>query len=198
MKVLNIILTLLLLTSGLAASVDPYDIVVVEDETSATILFRSTIPMEHDSELTLVTFNNEVIYQQTISAGTFLNRRIRKEGIPSGSYQLIITDERGSTSIPMTIDRSGMICDITRAKRVFYPNVNLTDKRLLVVNYKNESGKRVNVRLTDAEGHEIFADRLEGESIRRSYQLDQLEAGKYTVTVSSRNVKNYTAAIALD
>lgn len=198
MKTLTTIVAVLLLSLGLGASVDPYDIIVVEDETNETVLFRSTIAFSHATTVTLESLLIGTIYSIDVATDGFLNSRIRKEGIPTGAYELVITDERGRTVIPFNLNnRSGLRCNYAEARNILYPTVNLKDERVLVVKYANESGKRVNLRLTNADGQEVFAVKLEGETIRRAYQLDQLEAGEYTVTVSSRHVKNYTAAIAL-
>ena len=197
MKVFNTIIALLFFVSGLGASVDPYDIVVVGDPTNNTLLLRSTVAFKHDCQLQLLNWEDQAIYVQDLAEGTFLNRRIRQTAIPNGSYTLVMSDATGRTEIPLSLSRSGVVYEVVKAKRTIYPRVDLQDERILVVNYTNETGKRVEVSLTNENGREVFADRTEGQTIRRAYQLDQLEAGNYTVTVSSQSVKNYTAAIAL-
>ena len=187
----------LLLSCGLRASVDPYDVVVVEDPTNATVLFRTTVALPYATDLRLLDDGERVIYQQTVAAGAFVNLRLRRNGIPVGNYTLVFTDEKGKTECPFAIVRNALAYDFREARQTIYPRVDLRDERLLVVNYDNDSGKRVNVRLTNEAGREVFSDKVAGESIRRSYQLNELAAGTYTVTVSSTDVKNYTAAIAL-
>lgn len=197
MKILSTILTLLFTVSGLCASVDPYDVVVREDRTSETIVMRTTVPFSHDTKLQLLDGNDFAIYSRSFTAGSFLNKRILRSDFLNGNYTLVIADETGRTEIPLHLSRKGISYDAGEGRQLTFPRVDMSKERLLVLNYNNESGKRVNVSLTNEDGQQVFNEQLEGEGIRRSYQLDQLEAGNYTVTVTSRSVMNYTAAIAL-
>lgn len=197
MKTLSTILTLLFTVSGLCASVDPYDVIVMEDRTNETIIIRTTVPFLLDAEIQVLDANDFVIYTRSFLAGSFVNKRMLRSDFLNGNYTLVFADEQGRTEIPFNLSRKGMSYDAGKGRLLAFPRVDMRNERLLTVNYTNESGKRVYVRLTNEEGHQVFNEQLEGEGIRRSYQLDQLEAGNYTVTVTSRSVMNYTAAIAL-
>ncbi len=198
MKVFTILMVMLLCSLGLSATVDPYDIVVLQDPTNNTIVFRSTIPLPEITEMLILNASDQPAFSQQLPANAFLNKRFTARSLPNGAYTLVFKAATGKTEIPLNISDKEFDVNRIAARRISYPVVQLRQDRLLVVNYKNETGKRVNVRLTDAEGNELFSEKIEGAQIRRSYLLEQLEAGDYLVTVSSKSVKNYTAAIALD
>lgn len=189
---------MLFTTLWLGASIDPYDLVVLEDQTNNTIVFRTTIPVNESTEMAILDLHGQYAFRQQLSAKEFLNKRFSRSGIPNGRYTLLFQDSNGKTEIPFEVTSNEVFADIVGATQVAFPLVQLRQARILVVNYQNESGKRVDVRLTNAQGREVFSEKVEGPTIRRAYQLDQLAAGEYTVTVSSRTFKNYTAAIALE
>lgn len=198
MKLFATLLTLLFTVSGRCASVDPYDVVVTEDRTTATVILRTTVAVPNDAEIQLFDGQNFVVYYHALSSGEYLNKRILRADFLSGHYTLVFTDRGGRTEIPFQLHRNkAMSFDINDCRHFAYPAVDLRRERMLVVRYPNESGKRVNVRLTNEEGQQVFADKLQGEGIRRSYRLSELKAGKYTVTVTSTSLEDYTTAIAL-
>ena len=198
MKVLTTLMVLLLTNLWLSAAIDPYDLVVMEDPTSNTIVFRSTVPLNETTEMVILDFQGRPTFQQQLVAKSYLNKRFSRNGLPDGLYTLVFQDSSGKTEVPLEISDNKVFADIVGATMVAYPLIQLRNQRMLVVNYKNESGKRVNVRLINASGQEVFSEKVEGSTIRRSYQLDQLDPGEYTVSLSSRSMKNYTAAIALE
>ena len=198
MKVLTTLMVLLLTNLWLSAAIDPYDLVVMEDPTSNTIVFRSTVPLNETTEMVILDFQGRPTFQQQLVAKSYLNKRFSRNGLPDGLYTLVFQDSSGKTEVPLEISDNKVFADIVGATMVAYPLIQLRNQRMLVVNYKNESGKRVNVRLINASGQEVFSEKVEGSTIRRSYQLDQLDPGEYTVLLSSRSMKNYTAAIALE
>lgn len=191
-------MVLLLTTTWLSASVDPYDLVVLEDPTNNTIVFRSTAPLSEVTEMLIVNEDGQHTYAQKLSANSYLSKRFTRRSLPNGDYTFVLRAETGKIEVTFTISEDNFSADILGARKMTYPEVKLRQARLLVVDYKNETGKRVNVRLTDAAGNEVFSEKITGPAIHRSYLLEQLEAGDYVVTVSSKNVKNYTAAIALN
>ena len=188
----------LLTTLWLSASIEPYDLVVLEDPTNNTIVFRSTVPVDENTEMIILDPQGQYAFRQDLAANHFINKRFSREAMPNGNYTLLLQNAYGKTEVPVEISPKGVFADIVGATMVAFPMVQLRDQRMLVVKYNNVSGKRVNVRLTNASGQEVFSEKVAGPTIRRSYQLNQLAAGDYVVTVSSRNVKNYTAAIALE
>ena len=197
MKVLTTLMVLLLVSLGMQASVDPYDVVVSEDRTSGTILLRTTIPLANKTEMSILDRAGNSLFSQSLAGNRFLNKRFKRASLPNGDYYLVFSDSLGRTTIPLSVSREAIIGDIQGAIQVIYPTLDLQNKRMLVLYYDNQTGKRVNVRLTNENGDQVFSDQLVGESIKRSYQLKNLDAGNYFVTVSSRDVKSYTAAIAL-
>lgn len=198
MKVLTTLMVLFLTNLGLGAAIDPYDLVVLEDPTTSTIVIRSTIPLKETTEMSIIDQQGGYAFRQQLVGDAYLNKRFSRQGIPNGEYTLVFQDSKGKTEVPFKVSNQTVIANLTEASHVAYPSVRLHQERMLVVNYKNESGKRVDLRLFNAEGQEVFSEKVAGATIRRSYQLNQLEPGAYTLSVSSRSIKNYTAAIALE
>ncbi len=182
----------------LSASVNPIDLVIQTDPTSHTLTLRTTTFVEHPTTVKLVDHDGLVLHTTQLAAGDYLNSRFQLAALPAGTYTVEIADEMGKTTQPLLLDRSGITSDPALATRTYHPRVNLNDK-LLTIKYHNRSGHRVNIRLVDAVGNEILTDRLDASpTVRRAYSLENLPAGDYFVTVSSRDVPHYTTSLQLD
>lgn len=197
-KLLFALLLLVTNSIGLSASVNPYDLIVRVDVSSGTFVIRASTPMVADTKIDLMNDNGIGLYNGTIAANHYLNKRFPLASLADGKYQLILTDSIGKTVQPLVVSKGQVIQDLALAKRQLFPRINLREERLLVVNYTNIEGSRMNISLTDDAGKTIFEDQAKGEVIKRAYQLDKLEAGAYYVTFSSKTVRKHTVAFALD
>ncbi|MEM9930080.1 MAG: hypothetical protein AAF840_09700 [Bacteroidota bacterium] len=198
MKLLTTIFIFFLATAAAFASIHPEDLTVQRDVTSGTLVFRSIIPMENTAKVQIVDWFGNAIYSGTLNQGDFLNKRFREAGFKSKSYRLIITDTVGRTTLPFQLRPSGQLVDLAKADCLAFPQVDIRDERMLVVDYKNKSGKRVDIRIANREGETVFSDSVNGtKNVQRAYQLNQLSEGDYQIIVSARELKDYTLAFAL-
>ncbi|MEM1221004.1 MAG: hypothetical protein AAGH79_18930 [Bacteroidota bacterium] len=197
-KLLFALLLLVTNSIGLSASVNPHDLIVRVDVSSATFVVRSTIPMNAETKIELLNADGLGLYNGTIAEKHYLNKRFPLASIADGEYQLILSDLRGKTIQPLVVKKGVITQDLALAKQQFFPRVDLQDNRLMVVRYNNKEGNRINISVANGSGETVFQDQVKGEDIKRAYQLDKLEAGAYYVTFSSRTVRKHTVAIALD
>lgn len=197
-KLLFALLLLATNSVGLFASVNPYDIIVRVDVSSETFVIRATVPMTAETKIDLLNENGIGLYNGTIAADHYLNKRFPLASLSDGKYQLVLSDSYGRTVQPLVVRKGLIEQDVSLAEHLLYPRVDLREERLMVVNYTNKAGSRMNISLADDSGQTVFEDQVKGEVIKRAYQLDKLEAGAYYVTFSSRDVRKHIVAIALD
>lgn len=197
MKLLTSILLVAFASTTVLASIDPQDITVQRDPTSQTLIVRTTIALDRAAAFTLTDADGRTIYTDSVGAGQFVNKRFPLNAFPQRDYELTISDRRGATTQPFRPHAQGGVTDRSQAQRLAYPRIDLRDERTLVVDYRNQSGKRVSIRLADQAGNTVFSDKVEGTAVQRSYRLTNLDRGDYQVTVNGRDLKDYTTAIAL-
>ncbi|MEL7159786.1 MAG: hypothetical protein AAFN92_03435 [Bacteroidota bacterium] len=196
-NVLLTFLTALFATATAMASIDPYDLIVRADVTNGSFVVRTTTTVPATATIEILTAAGTTVYNGTLPAGHYLNKRFPLASLQLGTYKLVFTDSLGQTVQPLLVTKKNIRQDPTKARRQLFPRVKLQDDRLLVVRYRSNTDHRVNIEVANRAGQTVFADRVDGPAIKRAYQLDKLAAGDYYVTVSSRNVKRHTTAIAL-
>ncbi len=198
MKIVLNLFCLLVFSSVATASVDPLDIVVLADQSTQSVVFRTTIAFDRTTDFEIYSYSGDLLFQEELAPGTFLAKRFRQDNFGPGKYTVILADELGRTELPITISSNNISTNRDLALRTQFPVVDLNSSGVLVVNCRNKPCRRISLRLTDHAGEEIFSEEVDGKAgVRRSYQLNQLAAGDYLVTISSKDVQNYTAAITL-
>lgn len=198
MKIVLNLFCLLVFSSVATASVDPFDIVVLADHSNQSVIFRTTVSLDRTTDFEIYSLSGDLLFQEELAPGTFLNKRFKHNNFSEGGYTLILADERGRTELPLTISTTSITTNRDLALRTQFPVVDMKSSGVLVVNCRNKPCHRVSLRLTDHAGEEIFSEEVDGNAtVRRSYQLNKLAAGEYLVTISSKDVQNYTAAITL-
>lgn len=193
-----LITLLFFLTLQLTASVNPIDLVILDDPTSRTLILRTTTEVEQQTKIRLSDADGLTLYTTRLDSGDYLNVRLKLAALPAGTYTLDVSDEQGRTVQPIDITGQGVIADPALATRTFFPRVDLRDK-LLTINYLNPAGKQVDIRLEDRQGNKVIFDRLPGENtVQRAYSLKNLPSGDYFVTVSTTGTPTYTTSLQLD
>lgn len=199
MQRLTVLLLLLFSLGNVRASIDPLDIVVLTDVSSKTFVLRTTLAVNEETTLDILDQKETSLYQITLSKGQYLNKRYPLATLPAGQYTLVFTDSRGRTTQPIVANGNGVTRDLKQAQRIYFPRVDLSADRLLVVNYANESSRRVSIALVGQDGATVFTDQVKTDGpVKRAYQLDKLAPGDYYVTVDAYNVKKHVTAIQLD
>ena len=199
MKVFTFLLVLLFGAATADASINPLDVLVRSDATTATVVVRTLLPAERAFTFELRTPQGKVVLTREVAAGAFLNRRFAATSLPTGRYVATFTDERGRTEQPFTIDHNGAVrAAYTEASTELFPRVTLDDAGQLVVNVRGTGGRPVAIELSDPDGKTVLKDKISGETgARRAYQLSGLAAGDYVVRVDGRHTTPYTTAIQL-
>lgn len=181
-----------------SASVNPIDLLVQSDPTSHTLTLRTTVAADLETKVQLRDAEGLVLHTRKLQPGEYLNGRFQLAALPAGTYTVEVTDAQGKTVQPFVLDRKGITSDPALATRTFYPRVELQEK-LLTINYLNTSGSSTRVRLNDAQGTTVITDRLPAEvAVQRAYNLENLPAGEYYVTLSSSDVPSYTTSLRLE
>ncbi len=197
-KVITTLLVLIFATAAAVAAISPFDLTIQRDVTSGTIVFRSTIPMDYAASILIEDLFGNALYEGRLNRGDFLNKRFREAGFTSKNYRLVVVDTLGQTTLPFQLRPAGQLVDFAAADQLFFPRVDLRAERMLVVDYNNKSGRRVDIRIANTDGETVFSDSVNGtKNVQRAYQLNQLSEGDYQVTVSARDIKDYTLAFAL-
>lgn len=198
MKIVLNLFCLLVFSSVATASVDPFDIIVLADQSNQSVVFRTTVSFNRTTDFEIYSYSGDLLFQEELAPGTFLSKRFKQDNFGPGKYTLILADELGRTELPLTISDNNISTDRNLALRTQFPVVDLKSSGVLVVNCRNKPCRQISLRLTDESGTEIFREEVDGKvTVRRSYQLNKLAAGDYLVTISSKDVQNYTAAITL-
>lgn len=196
MKYILTLLTLFFASATALASIDPQDLTIQRDPTSGTLIVRTTVAVDQDAAFRVLDRRGNAVYNDSVRAGGFVNKRFPLTAFPPGSYTVELTDQMGATTWPLRPRGNGPVTDLAAAVRVTYPRIDLRDERTLVVDYANRDGKRVSIRIADAAGRTVFSDQVDGK-VQRAYRLDQLALGDYRVVVDGRSLKTYTQDIAL-
>ncbi|TXF91287.1 hypothetical protein FUA23_03425 [Neolewinella aurantiaca] len=198
MKVFTTFLILILATASAFASIDPQDLTVQRDVTSGTIVMRSTVALSQAASFEITDAFGNVVYVDSVAKGDFVNKRFKEVLFSGNTYNIIVTDKMGKTTLPLKMNAKYSIAKVDKATHLVYPTMNFKSDRTMVVAYTNKTGKRVDIKIANDKGETVFTDQVSGpEDIRRAYQLDQLQSGAYQLIVSSGDVKNHTTAFAL-
>ena len=191
-------LLVLFLSLPLFASINPQDLVVQTDPTSKTLTLRSLVRFESSTKVQILDEADRILHTANLDSGAYLNTRFQLSALPAGYYEIVVTDELGRTVQPMLIGTEGIEADPALASRTFFPRVNLKED-LLTINYLNSNGSKVNIELSDEKGNSVIKDRLDAATtVQRAYNLKQLPAGEYYVTVRTARQPAYTTSLRLD
>ncbi len=189
---------LVLFATSLFASINPIDLIVQADPTSHTIILRTATEVTMETQLRIVDSRGLILHTAKLQPGQYLNSRFQLAALPAGDYTVMLSDAVGETSQPITINQTGIEADPRMAERSFYPSVNMKENTL-TINYLNTTGKEVGVRLADRSGNEVFQEQLEGTpTVQRAYNLDNLPAGNYYVTVNVPDAPTRTTALRVE
>ncbi|PPK84124.1 hypothetical protein CLV84_4275 [Neolewinella xylanilytica] len=187
----------LFLSVTLSASINPADLVVQADPTSKTLILRSISEFDADSKLQIVDRDGRVLHTAKLDSGSYLNARFQLAALPAGDYEIVLSDEMGRTVQPLTIGNTGIQADPALASRTFYPRVNLKES-MLTITYLNTAQNEVAIRLADKNGKSVLNDRINSSpTLQRAYNLEQLPAGDYYVTVLVPREPAYTTSLSL-
>lgn len=198
MRYISVLFTVFLALTQLQASVDPIDVVIMTDPTSNTVVIRSTIPLSRTTRMDLMDDRGNIVYNAELTEGTFFSKRFPAKYLPTGRYLLQLTDERGRTSMPFHINKGRVFYQPQKAAQAFFPNANLKEERMLVVTYPASVGKPYEVALINGDGQTVFSDRSNSsERVRKSYLLDELSAGTYTIAIRANQDRLTSRAITL-
>lgn len=193
----SLILLLSIFSTFAHASVDPVDLLVLTTPASHTVTVRTTAGVNSPTKVQIVDNLGRVLHTANLDSGAYLNSRFQLEALPNGEYDVVLSDEMGRTVQPITVDRSGITVDPALAVRTYYPRVDLKED-VLTINYLNTNGKPVAIRLADRSGNELVSDRVDNApTVQRAYNLENLPAGDYYVTVNAPNTPSYTTTLRL-
>jgi hypothetical protein len=198
MRLIILIFVLLFATTGAQASIDPLDLTAQRDVTGGTLVIRSIVGLERAASFQVYDDLDNLLFTDAISAGDFINKRFTTATFVRNTYKLVITDTRGRTTLLLRMNGSSNLLDLNDAKVLLFPRVDLRAERMLVLDYTNTGGRRVNISITNTNGDIVFSDVVNGkEEVQRAYRLDQLADGDYQLIVSARDVKHHATAFAL-
>ena len=198
MRLFTVFIAILCLSTSVRASINPYDVVMATDPTSRTSVIRSTVPMGLDTKLELVTPRGVRYYDREITEGEFITLRFPANYLPTGKYVLRIFTERGRTSLPFEYRKRAIGYTPAEGLQTIYPGVDLRDDRRLIVSYPANEGSPLRVTLLNYAGEAVFTDRDNaGAATRKAYQLDNLSAGVYTLTIATEDMRLHSHELQL-
>ena len=181
----------------LSASINPSDLIVQADPTSKTITLRSLTPFQASSKLQILDAQDRLLHTAKLDSGSYLNSRFKLAALPAGEYEIVLSDDLGRTIQPLTVGTTGITADPALASRTFFPRVDLKED-MLTITYLNTEEKSVAIRLADKNGTAVVDDRVTtSPTVNRAYNLEQLPAGEYFVTVRVRKEPTYTTSLSL-
>ena len=191
-------LLVLFFSVTLSASINPSDLIVQADPTSKTITLRSLTQLQAPSKLQILDAEDRLLHTAKLDSGSYLNTRFKLAALPTGEYTIVLSDELGRTTQPLIVEAEGITADPAMASRTFFPRVNLKEN-MLTITYLNTSEKSVAIRLADKNGTAVVDDRVAtGPTVNRAYNLEQLPAGEYYVTVRVPKEPTYTTSLSLE
>ena len=200
MNYLATLLTLVLGSASLAASIDPVDVVVVADPTSKTVVIRSAMAVPHATKITLLSQRGDQLYTADVAAGAYVSLRFPVTALPAAKYVLHFTDDIGRTTLPFATDANQLVkYSFAEGLRTIFPRVDVKEARTLVLSYPaTEQSKAYRMTLRSADGKTVFSDRVDATaSVRKTIQLESLHAGIYTVAFAANNKRLHSTAIEL-
>ncbi|MFT5997931.1 MAG: hypothetical protein ACI81P_000376 [Neolewinella sp.] len=198
MKLITSIFVLLFAVASAQASINPLDLTAQRDVTGGTLVIRSIVGLERAASFEVFDDLDNLLFTDSVGAGDFINKRFTTALFVRNTYKLVITDTRGRTTQLLRMTTTGNLLDPKDADVLLFPRVDLRAERMLVLDYINKGGRRVNISIADTNGDIVFSDVINGkEEVQRAYRLDQLADGNYQLIVSARDVKNHATAFAL-
>ncbi len=182
----------------LSASVDPLDVLVMQDPTTNSVVVRTLIQLELATKMELKNARGNFLYSGDMTAGTYVSKRFSCDNLPTGRYVLYFTDERGRTSIPFSSRGGAIAFSAVNGLRTIFPAVSLSDDRTLIVSYHGATQEAYEIELLGADGRTVFTDSVRpSQATRKAYQLDNLHAGRYTLTFNTSTLPTRSTNINL-
>ena len=184
MKVLFTTLAFVFCVTILTASIDPYDMVILADPTSGSVVVRSTVPLSHAGTLVLEDARGRQLFNGEIAEGGYISKRFPIKYLPTGKYLLTLTDATGRTSLPFNCQHGVANYSPRDGHRTIFPSVNLGRDKKLTISYPASGGRPIEIALRQDDGAAVFTDQVQADvAIRKAYRLNALAAGSYVLTV---------------
>lgn len=135
----------------------------------------------------IIDVNGNVLIEEKVSNQKEYSKKFNLMNLPEGDYLVSISKSMMETIQPMKITYEGISADENSRTQKFKPafvhNGNKLDINLLLPN-----SSAVKVTFVNEKGEEIFTDNNPSvQNFSKRFNLSQLEAGRYTVLVETRN-----------
>ena len=136
-------------------------------------------------KITLRDLNGNILHSDKSTNRKLSNRKYNLESLPVGSYQLIVegANKKSIHTIAVGIDK--ITTNDVEDVLIFKPTINVNED-YLEINHLT-LGEDVQISILDNNG-EFFTKSFVGESsINTRFNISDLPAGKYLVSLSSEN-----------
>lgn len=130
---------------------------------------------------------SEVELKQPTQLGKVLNL----EQLAPGKYVVLVKTAIKEVTQPVILDETGITILKSEKKEYFYPTIKLKGENL-DVNFFNPSKSKVTLSILDVYGNLVFEEENpEALQILKRFDLNQLEAGQYTLAVKTAEKSHY-------
>ena len=138
-----------------------------------------------------------ILIEEKVAAATANFAKIfNMESLKNGRYQLNIESEMKETIQPIIVTSKGLVVDENKREE-YFPAIIELGKKNFNLSLLNPTKSTVIVSILDQYGDIIYQDEMRKEMlIEKSYKLDKLPSGYYTVLVNTGN-DSYTEDLVL-
>lgn len=154
------------------------------------MVIETNIPQAERTQLEIINLaTREIVYDDRLKVPEDHKAVYNLQALPEGKYSLVI--EHGSTTHEKEIVLTEGKAYLIREASYTAPDFKMSENGKLSVNYLNFSGENVKVSFFN-EAEEIFSDEIGiTTSFDRTYNLKNLERGKYSVVLKTGDKSFY-------
>ncbi|MEJ5994424.1 hypothetical protein WG904_08345 [Pedobacter sp. Du54] len=175
------LLTAILFTSfGAFANDDKFSVKVkAGDEKSIEFLINEG----HDINLSILTAEDEVVYEQKIHATGAAKKVYNLESFPNGNYTLKLETPSKLTTYTIAIIDGKAILSTPLVTELFKP-VLVKEKDMIILNVKNQDKDAVNVVIVNEYNDQLFSKAYTSATLTQKFDVSRTDAKELTFMVS--------------
>lgn len=147
------------------------------------------------TDIQLRSATGKVLYTETVKSGQNFGKKLELSAIPNGEYTLEVENAESYTAIPVVLNTDSARAKVADKVTIVKPQVNVIgDKMNVFVDEKQN--EEVWVSIYDVDANRLVFKKITNDKGVR-FDLSKLDAGNYTVHMSTRG-KKFVQSLSLD
>lgn len=147
------------------------------------------------TDIQLRSATGKVYYTETVKSGQNFGKRLELSSVPNGEYTLEVENAESYTAIPVVLNTDSAQAKIADKVTIVKPQVSVIGDKMNVFVDEKQS-EEVWVSIYDVNANRLAIRKISNDKGVR-FDLSKLDAGNYTVHMSTRG-KKFVQSLSLD